>query len=386
MLKRGMLALLSVFVLLLFSANSMAIGISPAIVNVEYAPGFEATIPYTVRSNSNSDIIAQFTVGGELSKYVTLSKTEASLKPGESTSFELTLSFPAEELDYAGPQRINVVAEEGIPEGSGVGSRTVVVADIAINFPYPGKYLEIYRYSVQNINAGENSTASWEVISKGEELVSFDAVLEIFDNDNNSVLKKDYERTTIAPGDIYKKDDVLTTDKLLSDKYVATLKVSYENLVRESNVNFYVGKEDVSLLEYKPKEFKFNEINKFTVVFENLWNGEFKNVNALIELGNVKSQTPSGTLTPFGTLGLEQFLDTTEMQPGTYEGNVTVFFGGNQKKFPITVRVMTEEESKGEVESEGGGLSLVALVIILLVLLVIINVFFILRHRKKENK
>ena len=371
------LGLLSLLFVVIFSFQAEAIGASPARVTVDYKDGVDLNVPYSVRNNAGRDIVAEITLGGgSLAEYVSVNTQSIPIKIGQRGSFELTMKIPPG-INLIGPQKLFIIITEDVPSGGGLGTRTEVMPDIIVNFPYPGKYLEINRLEVKNINIGEDTTLNWGVISRGTEVTTFYGVFSIYDTQNNRVFTKEYPTRSINPGETMSVEEGLTTRSFDAGEYNATLTVHFDGKQVDTYTIFRIGTEDIELKSYT-KNLTKGIINPFSVVAENLWNGKFR-VYATINIQGVTATTPTMTAMAFSNVVLEQYINAQNLEVGTHEGTITLFFDDNEKSFPITVDVFEVEE-----ESSFAALILPIASIVIIIVLIVVVLFFAFKKKKRR--
>jgi len=384
--KRGIIYTLSLLIILLIMCSSsvLAIGLSPAKAIINYEGPFESNITYNIRSNSRYNIVAGVNITGELSKYIKIDKDEVPLKPGSSGSFRLNINVP-ENHGLAGKQIAWVkVYEKQVDRGveSTIMVTTSASAAIVVYFPYPGKFIDITNLKVDNVNEGEDSNLVWEITSRGEQDVVYSVVIDIIDLNNNTVISKEYAKTTLRAGDVYETKEKLSTNNLKAGRYKTHLILKYEDKVKTSDAYFNIGEEDVELVDYNPKNLTYGEINKMRFSVKGLWNDKFDSVYAHVKIDSVESTTPTLSLDAFKTINLEQYVDVSGLNETEYNGSVEIFFDENSKTYPITVNVVKPiVELPKEVKS---GISLLSIYFILLALILIGLVVFVLIKKRKS--
>jgi len=354
--------------------TAIAIGAAPARVSINYEPNKEITIPYTVRSNTDRDILVNVSLLGDLSKYVKISTNNMPLKPGETTTFDLTLKFPVL-TGYVGPNNIRVSIAENAPVGGGFASRTVVIPKITVNFPYPGKYLDVSKFSVGNTNQGSPATVDLELTSRGTEFTDYTAIVDILDENNATIYTKNIASGSIKPQDSISKTNTLEVEKIKPGEYTAVLRVFYADQEKNLTSKFRIGTESLNLESYAPKNASFDSVIPLKFEIKNNWNGNFQNVYGEINIANATATTSTKSIGPFGDISLEQFIDLRGLQSGKYNGTITLHFDKNVKEFPITIDILKPESDH----------SLVMIIIVILLLVVLLGLSVVLYVRKRKN-
>ena len=117
MFKRGVLILLSIILFVSsVSLASAALGISPAIIEINFVPGAEHNIKFEVITDDSNRPIEVF-LGGDLSKYASLSKNELI---GGGTVF-VNIKLP-NEIEKPGIHPISFGAREKVSEEQFIGT------------------------------------------------------------------------------------------------------------------------------------------------------------------------------------------------------------------------------------------------------------------------
>lgn len=366
-----------------------SIGLIPAIKQYDYQGPFTDKIDYVASWNSNRPGVLGADLDGELAKYATLDIVEGQqLKKGEAGGFSVTLDVP-ENHGLIGKQVLWVRAYEVPPEASSglFVITTAVRGAIVVNFPYPGKYLEISQFELSDIPEGGNSVLSWKVRSRGDETVGYTAKMVIYNADDSVFLQKDYSLKTIQPDELQEIVEVVQTSKLKPGKYKAELFVEYVGESKSAETQLRVGEEDLELTDYSPKEVVKGEISEFTLTVESLWSGVFENVYADISVQSVTARTPSTYLEGFESKQLKQFVDLRSLDIGQYEGVVKVVFDGNERQFPIQINI-TEPviEDLVEVKESSGSGAVFWIIICVLIVLIIAGLIIIIRRKNAANQ
>ena len=373
--QKSFLALLVLVITILAVVPTViAIGAAPAKVTINYEPNKEITIPYTVRSNTNRDILVNVSLLGNLSKYAKISTNYMPLKPGETTRFDITIKFPVL-TGYVGPNDIRVSIAESAPNGGGFASRTIVIPKIVVNFPYPGKYLDVTKFSVGNTNQGSPTTVDLELTSRGTEFTDYTATVDILDENNATIYTKNIASGSIKPQDSFSKTNTLEVEKIKAGEYTAVLRVFYAGQEKNVTSKFRIGTESLNLESYEPENVSFDSVIPLKLEIKNNWNGNFQNVYGEINVANVTATTPTKSIGPFGDIYLEQFIDLRGLQPGNYKGTVTLHFDKNVNEFPITIDILRPESAQSQI----------VIMIVIILLVVILGLGIVLYMRKRKN-
>ncbi len=397
---RGLRLYFAVMFLLVFcSSEVLSLGVSPATANYIYdkESGIDESFDLKVMASSPNTkfidikLVEYSTPFGipdgvvlfnstQMEEYVTLSTN--SIDVSKENNLRVRVRIPPH-ADVYGPNWFGIQLKER-PEGEGgfFSITTAVLFKVSIDASYPGQYLDITKFSVDNVNEGESSKLYWQVKGRGEQRTSFIAGFEIFSDKGESVFKRDLgggfvERLEVYPSDSYYES--LPTNTFTPGVYEGVLTVKFLNNTKKLSTKFNIGYESVALDEYSPKNLTYGNINEISLQIRNLWNGEFKNVYGVISIkglnySEIKSTTPSGTLTPFGTVVLKQFVDVRALPEGKYDSTITVYFDDSSTSFPaefiIAKEVVPVVEEKKEISQKTyliAGISIGALILVVLI-------------------
>src|SRR3989338_11623617 len=237
MVKRELL-LIFLFVLLLNEVS--ALGISPAIGEIDFLPGGTREITYSVYTEDPAAEIEVF-AGGDLLEYVILS--EKKLIGGGN--FKFSIKFP-DNIDRPGLHKIGIGAREvsGLNEDEFIGTKVEIIGVVKVNVPYPVKYVEIDL----NIKDGNNDGGiplEVSVSNKGKENLDVNAHVEFYENVGNFRKGKMVYDMLFRPffleagKDKSLKKGLNTTD-FKAGNYIAEAVVNYGDEVRV-NRTFRIG-------------------------------------------------------------------------------------------------------------------------------------------------
>jgi hypothetical protein len=396
--------ILFIFLFTVFSVPVIAISVSPANMALVYDPQEGIDAQFDLRIGASSPNTATISINltpydspfalpegtvvlneSQMKQYVKLS--DSSIDPSRQNTINVKVKIPPHTPLY-GPQIFGISIVERPSSASGfLTITTAALFRVSIDAPYPDQYLDITKFRIDNVNEGESSKLYWQVIGRSSKETFFNANLVIKSKDGRVVFERDLGSNSVERQEVYPLDsyyESLPTNTFVPDAYEGTLTVKFANNVKTSTTKFNVGTQSVSLENYAPKTLVYGEINQITLTVMSLWNGQFNNVHGTIELmgdniTTIKSTTPSGVLTPFGTLDLAQYMDIRSLPEGKYKANITINFDEYSMLFPAEFTVAKEvipavEEAPKKINSKTyltigvvvGVLILVALVLFLL--------------------
>jgi hypothetical protein len=366
MIKRGLLLLL--FLLLFSGFVNAALGISPAVVELDFTPGGKHEILYTVISDQPQTEIEIMSGGGPFGEYIRLSKKKI-VGPG---TFKLTVEFP-DEIDSPGENRVGIGVKEAPPEDQFLGTSISISGVIIINAPYPGRYIEA-DLIVADGNVDEEVPVESYVINRGKEDVNVNVNVGIFSEEamvhnmvfTPVVLKSNEEK-------YFRK--FLNTTGYRPGNYFAEAVFNYGNEVIV-NKTFRIGSLFVDVINFTER-LPSGGIQKFYIDVKSLWNNNLPEVFADVNVSNSSYseifRTPSVDLRNWEGKTLVGFLDTEGLD-GNYNSEITLYY---DKETTVVNGVL--------LVSEGLGVSNIVLGVIAIVV-ILVMVIVIWRFRKKAFK
>lgn len=371
-----------------------AIGVSPAKYELDFVPGHELDLSFSVRNSLDHEVPISISLSGRFADNATLSQEQISVPARNHEEFDLNLALP-ESVDKPGKNILKVNIVEDV-DSSGISARTGVRAIVVVHVPYPGRYAEITSFKVGGekggVNEGQNASMEFSVINRGKEALAGTEAEMTLSQDGEAVLEESFGDISMAPGETHTGSARLDTSSLPAGAYDARLDYHYDDVTRTSEHRFLVGYLDVDLSKH-PEVVEKQGIVKFPIRVSNKW-GSAVEVSGHVEVGGQRTDESSAVrLDAFEQRGLTTYLDTNAMDFGLHEGEVVLRFERvgksddaddplnkeHTKRVPVTFN-LTEpreavEESPGFI-SEG---SLLPVVIVVLVILLLVNGFFMVR-------
>lgn len=383
MVKKTILA--TILFILLTTTSVMAVGLSPALVTLDYVPGEVHDIEYTVRNNAPGPVEIQLSLEGEAAGLATLSESVVPLEAGTEKKITISINMPLK-TELVGLQKIFISAfEKRLTENDAMIAATVTVKpDIRIYFPYPGKYILLEGFGVSNVNEGENATATISYRGMGQLATNVNSKIAIYDKDRNIVLEKDLPMIVVQPTEVKQIEDSLDLSGNPFGSYTAKLTASFTDMQQTKEASFFIGTQDIQLVEFIPDEFFYNEITNFEFTMENLWNGNFDNVYGEIEIAGRSAITPSRGVGPLKKEKFQQYIDLRGIEPGNKTGKITVHYGENAKEFPIQVKILTEEETNEKLGKKDP-INYMLVIVLVMAVIIIAGLILVLTMLKKEK-
>ena len=372
------------FFLSFFSFSSQqvsAIGITPAIIYVDFSPGYTETFTFTVFGDR-----VETYVKGDLVDYITLSDI-TKIRQGEN-QFSATLSLPAE-IEKPGTHTILIGARE-LPEeaegeggGAAIAALAAVQAPIYVKVPYPGKYLEI---SLEAPNVKLNETVFFKIhlSNLGKEDVSAKGTIEVFDPANKSLAKLETEEKGIRTTEEAVLNARWDTTGQKEGSYRAKAVVAYDGKTAVDEKVFRIGILLIKIINYT-KEVQADFRNLFEITVESAWNdritGIWGDVNVIKDNKLIDSfKTITFDLEPWEIKTIRSYWDTEDIEPGLYDANITLYYDG------ITTSTIGKIAVVRRLRIELPAMLVKVWIPALIALIIIINIIIWLVLRKRQGK
>ena len=378
-IKRLIQFLLVIIVVVLLTKTSYALGIGPARVDINFNPGLETSIEYTVlEENPKKEL--EIYAEGDLAEHVTLNKN----KLVGGGSFIVTLKLP-NYIEKPGRHLLFIRAKEKIDEevvGGSVGTSVTIGAVIIINVPTPGKYLELSLGS-HDVNVGEPVDFILSITSMGSEDVSISPVIDILSYEETLETLYLKDRIIKSQGAV-KLKKTLDTTSYNPGRYKAIAIVDYGKIVSAES-DFRIGELIINILNHTEKII-IGGIRAFEIDIESGWNNKIDGAYAQVSIFRdleqplVSFKTDTTGLTPWEKKTIKGHFDSSNFTKGTYDANITlIYFGKDQGR-------STSEIVKVEFVEEIKAIMLVIItagIIVLIVVILLIKRYF---WRKKKRR
>ena len=323
-----------IVLLLIFFSVPFATALSlsgPQISPVTYRPGITMTAHYVV-GGTNSPLSAEVDSGGIFSNI--------TITPVINSEFDLFINFPEKERVVPGEYFVAVTVRE-VPAGQTATIGATVTVSKQIKFKVYSFEKDLQpSLSAFNINEGGNVTFTLGVQSVGYpdieavqgKIIVYNANKEKVGGPFITVEKplKGLESISFT--------EVFAAHAQPVGSYSAEAVVTYDGKQKIVNTTFLIGNMDVLVKDYtKEVEQGFSE---FVVRIASNWAYPLKNVYArLLVDGKELLQTPSINLEPWQEGELKAIMKV-DLEPGTYNGLLKIFFEGAFKDIPVTLTVL----------------------------------------------
>lgn len=316
------------FIIISFIAlcvEASTFGVSPAGYDVDFEPGLEENFVFDFYTDNPSSVLEVYS-REEFTEYVTFDPKKLEGGKGRVNAF---LKLP-QELKEPGTHRLLIGAKPIISsrgEG-GVGIVASVNGAIRVHIPYPGKYAEISNFDVKDANAGEPIRYRLKIHSRGEESITTNSRIEVFDSKNESVRAYQLGTDEIPGVDFVEIKDTFDTTGFGAGDYKAVAIVSYSGREVKKEDIFRLGELNVKIVNYT-RMLEKEKINPFVIEVESLWNDPIKELYAeVFVVGiNMSFLTPSVELKPWRKERLQGFFDTTGIEEEGFQIRMVIHYG-----------------------------------------------------------
>jgi hypothetical protein len=322
-LKKGAdVFLLSFIVLVMVVPGIFSLGLTPAIAEVNYEPGLEFNITYTILTGTSDGDYVSY-VDGDFMEFANLSKTEFHGGGG----FVVSMKLP-DVAKKPGPNRLYVRAKSK-PKGTGLGAVVDVGSLIKIHVPYPGKYAEITYLDVEDVNEGEDAEFKLGVASRGKENLTAKLWIELT-SEGELVSTIDVGNDFIIAGTSKNYQIRSSTSNYPAGIYNATAYVEFSGAKVNKSERFRVGTLSVEVFNHT-KNVSAGKINPFEIYVLSKWNSDIDKIYALVNLSNASGEALSFKTTPTNLIRwekskLDSYLNAENLAPGNYETTITLYY------------------------------------------------------------
>lgn len=363
--------------LILFSFQVLAIGMSPAKIEIDFQPNLRKSITFYAHHNEDYKTNLTFYVKGDLKKYVRLDKDSYYLEGKESVPIIAQLSLPSS-WEKPGQSIIFVGVRDNpieIPLGT-ITATVGVEAAIIINVPYPGKYAEII-LEADNVDINETANFRIRFRNLGKERINYiQGELVVYDERDKEIAKIPVKHSGIEAGLETVIGANMKTDGLRAGPYKVIAILDYDGKKTTSETMFRIGDLIVELFNWS-SVVKKGGIYPVDLWIRSLWNKDLQDVYAdvIISRNNdvVSSlRSPSVNIGPYGEKRLNVYWDTGNKN-GVYDMDVTLKYAdkSNTKRTGIEVK--------------GIEVNLNLILLILILVLIFIDVIWLIKRKKKKK-
>ncbi len=375
--------LLIILSIILSSAFTSALGISPAKKTITFVPNKTITFDLNIinselnsfditlsSSESLSDIIffEQKTVSVSSSDYRTPIKIimnfPSQMKPGVINGFIILTPIIKDSDD----KMFNVYISPRLP--------------ISIRVPKEGKYVEI-DLTVLDVDEGTPVPVFIEFDNMGSEDVNkAGASINIYSPENKLIAEMETEEISVNVDD-FKKAQAFPAPIIRKGEYSAEVDAYYDEVKTSFNTSFRLGTPKLRIKKLITNKLISNEINKVEFVVYNDWNKKV-NVKGFIEINNHKNKVemPDFTLLPYEKTTIMGFADLKSISEGEHNLSINLIY--DNKIDPNNYVIEVVEASMVRPSTWFSGSRLAWFIIILIIILLLIVLLIIMIIKKKE--
>ena len=295
--------------------------------------------------------------------------------------FDVIIHFPEDEFVPTGIYRMAISVTEKPEElGSGIGSLVTVSKAFTIVVYSYDKDINLY-FLAPSINEGNNITFALTVNSVGyKDIDSVKAKINVYDHNNNLLGSLNTPEQPLPALGSLNFNPKFDASKLPAGDYWAEAIVTYDGLQKEINSTFLIGNIDLTLNDYT-KELQ-QGFNDFSIKVTNNWGNQLRNIYAKVFINNEELlHTPSINLDAWQPGELTGIMKI-DFDPGVYQGIIKLFYEGENKEVPISVKVIAAAKPKKEFNYT---LLLIASMYIVMLIVIIILIYLLLKSNKKEK-
>src|SRR3989344_3968091 len=381
----GMIILMIVIMAVFSMPSADAIGITPGRTTIDFEPGLEKEIYFSVLNNEHKNMQVVFLLQGELNTSITLFDSSVEFMPSEeSKQFKYKIKLP-EKLE-PGLHAGEIVAFE-IPKSSAggtyVGAAMAVVSQLYVYAPCPGKCIDT---SLNVLDAEQNSTATFivPIINRGKVGIGeARAIIDIYTSLNERVDTIETDAWPIDAGartELSAKWDV----NVNAGNYLAKVTVFYDGESKSFEKEFGIGKNLLTIESILVHDFALGEIAKLQILIENRWSQELKGVFANLLVYNKDSQvmadvkSAADDIPALSRKELVAYWDTIGVQEGVYDGKLMVKYGKKSADRNLVLKISENSlDISGvgyAIRPRGGkGIELSTILFVIVIILLVVN-------------
>jgi len=388
----------------------IAIGITPGRTTIDFEPGYEGDIEFTILNNEHKDMnVMLYVKEGPYSDLVALYDNIIVFRSDEDfKTFRYSVKMP-DEMSEPGTHEIDIVAmdmpntkEKG---GAFVGATTAVITQLLIRVPYPGKYATV-DVDVPATKTGENVNFFVKVRNLGtEDIGKAFATIDILGPTNEKIAVLETEESGIKSKS-WKEFKVIWKNPENPGIYFASVTLRYdednEGGIAKKKKEFSVGEMYIDVTDITVKNFRLGGVAKFNVQTESKWNQKIDNVygNVLIDDNDGKSiadvKTASIEVDPFAREEIDAYWETEGVKADDYDGRFVLHYAGRRTEKELIAHISPNDMSIDilglgigavTVESTQTGIFTTDTIILLMLgILVIINMGWFMYFRKRKAR
>lgn len=384
----------------MLGGSAQAIGVTPGRTTVDFEPGLEKEVTFTVINNDQKEMRVLVYAEGDLKDYITAEKNFLEFKEtDESKAFTYKFRLP-DNIEKPGDHWTKIMVMEMPPEegeeGQVIMSTVAVVHQLRVKVPYPGKYAEL-DLVIHEAEPGEEVAFFVKVDNLGtEKIQKAFATIDILGPTNEKIAIIESGEASVDPktrGEIivHWKADVNP------GVYHAVVTLNYDGVIARAEKNFGVGAMRVDVLDIIVRDFELGGIAKFEVNVENKWNQRIDGVYGEIIMSDQEGnqitsfKSASVDIEPLQRASLYAYWDTEGVEKGEYESKLILHYAEktSEKIFKTYVGLEGIETeivgvtARAITRREGGAGPAADILVPLVVILIMINMVWLFYFRRR---
>lgn len=356
------------------------LGISPAGKTIDFQPNAEVELEFNIINSEQNTFEARLISLGELADIIFFEKNSILVKAENyRTPFKTIIKFPSqmEPGIHKGAIEINPLLP-GL-EDNMFAAYIAPQIPIKIRVPFPAKYADI-NLVVLDVDEGTPVPVFVEFDNLGsEDIQRAGAEIGLFTPDDESITTLITPEISIAQG-FLGKTQAQPSPVMRKGLYKAVVKAYYDDIEKTFETNFTLGTPFVRIRKLITKALAKDEINKVVFKVYNEWNTELT-VNGFIEMDGQQNKMPVFKLGKDEEKEVTGFFDTTGLELGDHQMNITLVYADQIKTHTFLVKV-SEKIEKPKPSLKISPL-LIIVIIILVIIIILVLVLLLVKKRKK---
>jgi len=398
-----MLAALIAMIIFINSAGyASALGVTPGRTTIDFEPGLEKTLSFTITNNEHKQFNAYVYVEGDLSDCITFDQNIISFNESDNShglTYEVRLP---QRLDPPGDHWAKIVIMElpmgwEAPEGeTRIIATVAVIHQLRVKVPYPGKFMQL-DLLIQEAVPNESVRFFVKMYNLGkEDIAKAQATIQILGSTNEVIASIEAGPRAVKS---MQRGELTAVWQAQANPglYHARVTVRYDGEAGHVEKNFYIGNMLVDVLDVSVKDFRLGGIAKFDILAESMWNQPIPGVYAQMVINDEQEnkvadfKSASVDMEPYERAHLYAYWDTQGVQEGDYITRLTLHYAGRKTAMEVKTHVGLEAirteivgVSVGAVTAEEAGLEQYP-IILLVAVLIAINLGWFLYFRKRRG-
>lgn len=374
--NRSLFIITGIILLVFIIPSVSALGLAGQKLGIiTYKPGFSMTNHYSI---IGTDKPIEVSADGGILPGIAVSEVI-------DNEFDLSIDFPTDQYVPPGLYSFAITVKEASPPEAGISTQVAVSKNVEVIVYSYDKDIQASLYA-PNINQGRNITFQLGVQSMGyPDIEEVYARINLFNSSRNKLGSVETERKPLLGLESVGFTPAYDTQLFSSGNYYAEALVFYDGKYKIANTTFLIGVMDLILNNYTAELYP--GFNEFEIQVTNGWGNGLRNVYARLFIADREVvQTPSIDLGPWqpGTL---KAIANIELEPGTYDAILQLYFESERKDVPIQLVVLPVLEPVQEMEKEiqvTKVWSFIPALASIIIILLIIG-FFLLRRKRSRG-